>query len=286
VFPERVYARDMPLLRTMNCNAIRTWGKAEQLLLDQADRCGLKVLAGFWVSTEADFFAPRERLGIIEEFEQYVRTIKDHPALLAWSLGNEQNLTNGDNWAWYSLVEDLAVTAFLAEGAGYHPVACPNGDRTRIGLADYLARDSDLPYLDIWGLNLYKSDREGFGPTFLLYSAFSSKPLWISEYGIDAYDNRNGCEYELTQATFARNRLLEMKRYPFCIGATLMAYSDEWWKAGDPWSHDLGGYASSAHPDGFSNEEWWGIFRVSRRVGDIDSLAARAIFDTLRIYFR
>ncbi|MCR4439593.1 MAG: hypothetical protein QHJ34_13710 [bacterium] len=286
VYPERVYARDMPLLHTMNCNAIRTWGKAEQLLLDQAGLCGIKVLAGFWVSTEADFFAPRERMAIIEEFERYVRSIKDHQALLAWSLGNEQNLTNGDNWAWYSLVEDLAVTAFLAEGASYHPVACPNGDRTRIGLADYLARDSDLPYLDMWGMNLYKSDREGFGPTFLLYSAFSSKPLWISEYGIDAYDNRNHREYELTQAVFAKNRLLEMRRHPFCIGATLMAYSDEWWKAGDPWSHDLGGYASSAHPDGFSNEEWWGIFRVSRRAGDIDSLAARAIFDTLRVYFR
>lgn len=284
--PERIYARDMPLLQEMNCNALRTWGKADPRLLDQAHTYGLQVLAGFWVSTNADFFSPRDRTAIIEEFQDYVQSIKDHPALLAWSVGNEQNLTNGDNWAWYSLVEDLAVTAFLVEGLRYHPVATPNGDRTRIGLADFLARDSDLPYLDFWGMNLYKSDREGFAPTFLLYSAFSSKPLWISEYGIDAYDSRNRCEYEQTQAVFARNRLLEMRRSSICIGSTLMAYSDEWWKAGDPWSHDLGGYATAAHPDGFSNEEWWGIFRVSKRANDIDSLTARAIYDTLRVYFR
>ncbi len=286
VQPERIYARDMPLLQAMHCNALRTWGKADPRLLDQAHAHGIRVLAGFWVSTSADFFCPRDRMGIIEEFRDYVQSLKDHPALLAWSVGNEQNLTNGDNWAWYSLVEDLAVTAFLAEGQGYHPVTTPNGDRTRIGLADFLARDSDLPYLDFWGMNLYKSDREGFAPTFLLYSAFSSKPLWISEYGIDAYDNRNHREYEQMQAVFARNRLLEMKRSPICIGSTLMAYSDEWWKAGDPWSHDLGGYATGAHPDGFSNEEWWGIFRVSKRPNDIDSLTARAIYDTLRVYFR
>jgi hypothetical protein len=286
VYPERVYARDMPLFRAMNCNALRTWGNADPRLLDQAHACGIKVIAGFWVSTEADFFSPRERSAIIEEFQHYVQSLKDHPALLAWSVGNEQNLNNGDNWAWYSLVEDLAVTAFLEEGPAYHPVTTPNGDRTRIGLADFLARDSDLPYLDFWGMNLYKSDREGFAPTFLLYSAFSAKPLWVSEYGIDAYDNRNHCEYEQVQATFARNRLLEIKRSPVCIGATLMAYSDEWWKAGDPFSHDLGGYPSAAHPDGFSNEDWWGIFRVSKRANDIDSLTARAIYDTLRVYFR
>ena len=46
-------------------------------------------------------------------------------------------------------------------------------------------------------MNLYKSDKEGFNQTLLIYSAFSSKPLWISGYGIDAYDNRINQEYEV-----------------------------------------------------------------------------------------
>jgi hypothetical protein len=163
-------------------------------------------------------------------------------------------------------------------------VATPNGDRYRIGSADYLARDIDLPYLDIWGMNLYKSDREGFNETFTICLSLSSKPIWISEYGIDAYDNRIHREYQVEQAIFARNRVLEMANSQVCIGGTLMAYSDEWWKAGNPDKHDLGGYPTEAHPDGFSNEEWWGIFHVSKG-STIDILGKRTIYDTLRCIF-
>jgi len=284
IYPDQVYNRDIPLLKYMNCNAIRTWGKVNSLLLDKVEQYKIKVLAGFWVSTTADFFNPSERLNIISEFETYVTSYKDYPAILAWSLGNEQNYVNGDNWAWYSLVEDLAVTAYKVEGDKYHPVATPNGDRYRVGFTDYLARDVDLPYLDIWGMNLYKSDHEGFNQTFFMYSAFSSKPLWISEYGIDAYDNRINQEYEIEQAKFARNRLIEMVNSQVCIGGTLMAYSDEWWKAGNPDAHDPGGYNTNAHPDGYSNEEWWGIFRVAKG-STIDVLTKRAVFDTLKFIF-
>lgn len=69
-----------------------------------------------------------------------------------------------------------------------------------------------------------------------------------------------------------------------CIGSTLMAYSDEWWKAGEPNSHDPGGYPTDAHPDGYSNEEWWGIFRVAKG-STIDILTKRTIFDTLKVIF-
>ena len=284
-FPERVFQRDMPLLSTMNCNAIRTWGRADLKLLDAAEEYGIKVMAGFWVSTSADFFKPLERLKIIEEFRTYVSENKDHPAILCWSIGNEQNYVNGDNWAWYTLVEDLAVVAYEIEGEIYHPVATPNGDHFRIGFSDFMTRDEDLAYLDIWGMNLYKPDREGFNPTFLIYSAFSGKPLWISEYGIDAYNDLEQCEYEFEQANYAKRRINEMLNSAVCIGSTLMAYSDEWWKAGDPDSHDFGGYSTEAHPDGFSNEEWWGVFSVIKNNQDIDILTKRAIYDTLSVYF-
>jgi len=284
IYAEQVYRRDMPLIKYMNCNAIRTWGKVNSLLLDEADLYNIKVLAGFWISTTADLFNIPFRLEVMDEFRKYVSEFKDHPAVLVWSIGNEQNYVNGDNWAWYSLVEDLSIIAYIVEGKNYHPVATPNGDRYRIGLTDYLARDVDLPYLDIWGMNLYKSDHEGFNQTFIMYSAFSSKPLWISEYGIDAYDNRINREYEIEQAKFARNRLIEMVNSQVCIGGTLMAYSDEWWKAGNPDTHDPGGYHTNAHPDGYSNEEWWGIFRVARG-STVDILTKRAVFDTLKFIF-
>ena len=113
IYPEQVYRRDMPLLRYMNCNAIRTWGKANSLLLDEAEQYNLKVLAGFWVSTTADLFDISFRLQVMDEFRSYISEFKDHPAILVWSIGNEQNYVNGDNWAWYSLVEDLSVIGYI-----------------------------------------------------------------------------------------------------------------------------------------------------------------------------
>ena len=97
----------------MNCNVIRTWGKANSLLLDEAEQYNLKVLAGFWVSTTADLFDISFRLQVMDEFRSYISEFKDHPAILVWSIGNEQNYVNGDNWAWYSLVEDLSVIGYI-----------------------------------------------------------------------------------------------------------------------------------------------------------------------------
>lgn len=285
IYPRRVHERDMALLQEMNCNTIRTWGQASSILLDSAYEYDIKVAAGFWISNSADFFNPVDRLTIMQEFREYVTKNHAHPAILCWSIGNEQNYTNGDNWAWYSLVEDLAVIAYEIEGDAYHPVTSPNGDRYRIGFKDYLTRDMDMPYLDLWGMNLYKSDKEGFGMTFAIYSALSNKPLWISEYGIDAWDNRNNREYPEAQAKFAGNRLKEIESVPFCVGSTIMAYVDEWWKAGDPYSHDFGGYPTDAHPDGFSNEEWYGVMKAFDNGNDIDILVKRTVYDTLKAHF-
>jgi hypothetical protein len=50
-------------------------------------------------------------------------------------------------------------------------------------------------------------------------------------------------------------------------GVTVFEFSDEWWKAGDPWNQDPGGAApnSSGVPyDGAANEEYWGIVDVLR----------------------
>jgi hypothetical protein len=40
-------------------------------------------------------------------------------------------------------------------------------------------------------------------------------------------------------------------------------FTDEWWKAGNSATHEYGGYATGAHPDGYSNEEWWGLIAVT-----------------------
>ena len=61
-----------------------------------------------------------------------------------------------------------------------------------------------------------------------------------------------------------------------------MAYSDEWWKAGDPCTHDNGGYKTWAHPDGYSNEEWWGIMRTVDNGSGPDIMQPRKVYYTLK----
>ena len=52
-----------------------------------------------------------------------------------------------------------------------------------------------VPALDIWGANVYRGN--SFGTLFTDSSPATQKPLLILEYGIDAYDNTRGTEYEL-----------------------------------------------------------------------------------------
>ena len=47
----------------------------------------------------------------------------------------------------------------------------------------------------------------------------------------------------------------------------MFAYTDGWWKAGNPEQQDIGGWApySSGVPyDGAANEEYWGIVDIDR----------------------
>ena len=75
-----------------------------------------------------------------------------------------------------------------------------------------------------------------------------------------------------------------------------MAYSDEWWKGkygqadkkhllcpeNDPAVHSHCGYTNANHPDGYANEEWWGIMRTVKNEGQPDLMQPRKIYDVLR----
>ena len=69
-----------------------------------------------------------------------------------------------------------------------------------------------------------------------------------------------------------------------CVGGSLMAYTDEWWKAGDKDNHDIGGKSSEGmgndiHPDDYANEEYWGIFEIADNGDDPDILTRKEGLD-------
>ncbi len=71
-----------------------------------------------------------------------------------------------------------------------------------------------------------------------------------------------------------------------------MAYSDEWWKGkygagtgcpdNNPAFHGTCGYVTTSHPDGYANEEWWGIMRTKDNSSSSDIMEPRAVYYRLQ----
>lgn len=282
---ELIRERDFPLLRNMNANTIRTWSEVlSKSWLDDLYNNGTKpiyVLMGFWINCNENYEDVRQKY--IDKFSEYINQYKDHPAVLAWLLGNENNLSYcsspDDIKNFYSLCNELARVAFEIEGDKYHPVGIVNGDLWNIGVQAMNSDDESLIYIDFWGSNVYPG--ESFGSWFKYYRVLSGKPLLITEYGIDALNNNNKTEYQETQAEWVLSQWHEIDWADVTIGSTLMEYSDEWWKAGNPLTHDYDGYPTDRHSDGYSNEEWWGVMRT---IPDepIDKMEKRQVYYDLQ----
>lgn len=278
--------RDLSLLWDMGCNTIRTYSIVNQTLLDKAQEYGIKVAAGFWVDYSLNLSNPAVRNQLITSFGDYINEFKDHPALLIWVIGNEQNNQNGNNPDWYSLANEMAGAARSIEGEGYHPVAITNGELGNIGAPNMLADDDSLNNIDIWGVNVYIG--YSFTDYFSQYAGLSNKPLWISECGVDAYDNVHNVESQKRQAAWNTHNWEEISESDICIGVTFMSYSDEWWKAGSAYVHNNGGFSTNnmPHPDNqpdrFLNEEWWGIVAVSDNGVNPDIVTPRLAYFSLK----
>ncbi|MCP4248905.1 MAG: hypothetical protein GY778_17820 [bacterium] len=279
-----ILARDLTLLRGMNVNTIRLWSEApDTTLLDACYGGGVDpiyVIMGFWVapSSGVDYGDPGTITAIENSFRNYVAQFKNHPAVLAWGIGNENNLAyQGDPADWYALANRLAEVAYIEEGAAYHPTVVINGGMRHFGNIDLGSDDASLGFADMWGHNAYPGDE--FHCYFDYYDRLSAKPLVLTEYGIDAYNEQTGGEYPTVHADYVVQQWRQMEAAT--TGGTVMAYSDEWWKAGAPSTHDPGGYATSAHPDGFSNEEWWGLVRPQDDGGPIDVMYPREAYYAL-----
>ena len=92
-------------------NSIRTWGvERAQATLDAAQRHGLTVALGLPVAAERHGFDYSDPASIVEQrknVRRAVRAYKDHPALLAWIIGNELDM-NATSGIVYDEVQELS----------------------------------------------------------------------------------------------------------------------------------------------------------------------------------
>lgn len=85
-------------------NSIRTWSTRDgQRVLDSAQKYGLTVLMGLNVTAERHNFNYDDTAAVRRQLERIraeVLKYKDHPALLAWGIGNELNLQYKNPKVW------------------------------------------------------------------------------------------------------------------------------------------------------------------------------------------
>lgn len=160
------------LLAQCGGNSFRTWGvgKDTQKELDEAQRLGLAVTVGIWLGDDPNGI----RRGI-EENRKNVMKFKDHPALLAWGIGNEMESHGRNNPELWKAIDELA--AMVKQTDPNHPtmtVIAELGDKSLGYIKQY------CPNIDIVGVNTY-----GGGPSVgeRYKKANVGKPYVITEYG-------------------------------------------------------------------------------------------------------
>ena len=168
---------NLALLAKLGGNSIRTWG-ADDLgkVLDEAHRHKLTVLAGIWLGQERQGFNYNDAGQVADQHDMARRVIlrhRNHPALLAWGIGNEME-GKGDNAAVWSAINNLASLARRLDPN--HPtvtVLAEVGDKIK-----HLHRL--CPDIDIVGINSYG----GVSTLPARYRAAGGvKPYLLTEFG-------------------------------------------------------------------------------------------------------
>ncbi len=279
------YVADFPLIKRMGANTIRTYAilndtSANTVLqvraaLDEAQKNGLYVIMNYYPSHFASVAASSTTWQA--EFLAAVIAYKDHPAVLMWEFGNEQNIDNGQDPLWYPLVNTVAGAA-----KGIDPnhlvmtsdAECPNcgsGIPINIGSVARSANDGSMKNLDVWGINVYRGP--GFYGLFDDLVSSTTKPIVVTEFGKDAYRDSTGQEDQAIQDSSLRSQWLEIAAHlsatdaaQVLAGAVIFQWTDEWWKGPGTSClvHDPTSLFSRAADttDPIYNEEWYGLASV------------------------
>jgi hypothetical protein len=137
---------------TAGANSIRTWGTDNAgELLDEAHKLGMTVYLNLWLSHNSDDYSNESYLqNKRTELQGLIMQYKDHPALLMWSLGNENYLASGRNNDALKFINELAE--MIHEGDPNHPVATI---LVGTGVSDINAAVQYAPALDMLAVNSY-----------------------------------------------------------------------------------------------------------------------------------
>lgn len=172
-------------LAARGANSIRTWstdGLARTL--DDAEKLGLTVSAGIWLEAECSWFSYANAGHCAKQEErvrQQIMEFRNHPALLAWGLGNEAE-GDGTNAGYWQQLERLALLVRELDPA--HPTFTAVA-----GLSAEKAKgiNTHTPHLDYVGVNTYGGL---FGLRESLVRIGWTRPWLVTEWGPQGFWER------------------------------------------------------------------------------------------------
>lgn len=163
-------------------NSLRTWRtdsrfSTGQEVLDEAARHGVTVVMCIEIGRERHGFDYDDEQAVAEQLEYArgeVMNYKDHPALLAWMVGNEANLFF-ENPRVFDAINDIA--RMIHEVDGRHPVttALAGFSPELAGLIGNRAPDLDFVSVQLYGDIVHL-------PAILEASGWEA-PLFVTEWG-------------------------------------------------------------------------------------------------------
>ncbi len=227
-------------LQFLGVNTIRLWATNDDTikLLNAAQKHNIKVLIGIWMrhgrpgmEDDDSFNYLEDTKGMEDMYNGAIETVKkykNHPAVLAWAVGNEVylNMATDPEKEAYSLLLERICSKIKSLDTN-HPIA--SVEAWTFGLDWW---EKHVPSIDIYGLNSY-----GPGAGILaseLEKRGIDKPYMITEFGVtgewDIKQEKNGITVEPTDSqkydAIAKGYHDWIKNKPACLGVYVFHYAD------------------------------------------------------------
>lgn len=319
---------DGKMMKEMGVNTVRFYrpgknpNEVRKVLDDLHQKFGIRVLMGhylgFWDWPPPNYadegFRDKVRTQVLEMVSLY----KDHPGILMWILGNENNYSfdrNVQRWSteeldaldpeaqktekakiYYSFINELAKEIKKIDPK--HPVVMGVGEVSSLDIAAKYA-----PEIDVIGMIAYRGP--GFGNLFRQVKQKFDRPVAMIEWGADSYNAYRREPDEDSQAEFVKLQWQDIERNVGTnpkgagnsIGGVIFEWNDEWWKGNENLPHTWNVQDTAAHWLNASyyydaesptktnmNEEWWGVVGLNpkKTVGGINERKPKKSYYVLK----
>jgi hypothetical protein len=212
---------DFAAIAAMGGNTVRRYGQSwsDRVILDSAAEHHLKVLYGFWFMQDTDYLtdqAAEDRYA--GRIESAVLQYRDHPGVLAWSLGNEVWGLLKHTYAQPYLTEVRHAHVLFVDRMSRlikkldpnHPVFCAQESAQIAGAVSDYARGA--PFLDGMEINsYYQNDIAHLDETVTRIDR--SRPYVVSEFGPDGYWNDSQNRHDPQGGLLEETALQKAARY-------------------------------------------------------------------------